>query len=335
VWIYNPSHEEVVVRVLVSEPNVDIRWLTFSPDGTTIGFSATETQGDYYSRHEGYVTGVELWDIVNGERRQLENTGLACPARFCFHPSGRWLLGPGENGGLVAYDLTTQESRVTKVESANVTNVLATADGSAVVYYHYERDRSNRGYACREWSPEGEFPPRWSAPTFLDPKGDSRTFGFILLADGTRILTTERKSGFEYSTFLAFRSLATGEVLASADIGSQDQPAIAAGPDDSTFVVLSKKLLLMFREPLIAPFKTLRSDGKKHFTGVAFHPSGKYLAATSNDETVKLYDTATWEVARTFTWQIGKMRSIAFSPDGTLAAAGSDKGQVIVWDVDV
>jgi WD40 repeat protein len=314
----------------MSEPNVDIRWLTFSPDGTTIGLSATET--DYYSSREGTGTGAELWDVVTGERRPLEDTGLACPARFCFHPSGRWLLGPGESGGLITFDLTTQAARVTKVESAYCTNVLATADGRGVVYYHFEHDRSNRGYACREWAPEGDLRPRWSAPTFLDPKGDSRTYGFILLADGARILSSER----EASTFLAFRSLDTGEVLGSANIGSHDHPTLAAAPDDLTFVVLSKKDLLLFRGPkLKSPFKTLQSDGRKHFTGVAFHPSGKYLAATSNDETVKLYDTATWQVARTFTWNIGKMRSIVFSPDGTLAAAGSDKGQVVVWDVDV
>jgi WD40 repeat protein len=329
-----PEHAEGFVRVLQSEPNVDIRWLTFSPDGTTIGLSATET--DYYSSREGSGTGTELWDVVTGERRPLEDTGLACPQRFCFHPSGRWLLGPGESGGLVAFDLTTQVARVINVESPYCTNVLATADGRAVVYYHYARDRSNRGYGCREWAPEGDLRPLWTAPTFLDPKGDSRTFGFILLADGNRILTAEREGAGAASTFLAFRSLDTGEVLASVNIGSHDQPTLAAAPDDLTFVVLSKKNLMLFRGPkLIAPFKTLPSDGRKHFTGVAFHPSGKYLAATSNDETVKLYDTATWQVARTFTWSIGKMRSIAFSPDGTLAAAGSDQGRVVVWDVDV
>lgn len=79
----------------------------------------------------------------------------------------------------------------------------------------------------------------------------------------------------------------------------------------------------------------LPSDSRKHFTCAAFHPSGRYLAVTSKDETVKLYDTTSWEVARTFTWNIGRMRSIAFSPDGTLAAAGSDTGKVVVWDVDL
>jgi WD40 repeat protein len=83
------------------------------------------------------------------------------------------------------------------------------------------------------------------------------------------------------------------------------------------------------------PLATLRNDNRKEFTGIAFHPSGRYLAATSNDKTVKMYDTQTWEVARTFTWNIGRMRSVAFSPDGALAAAGSDTGKVVVWDVDL
>ena len=80
--------------------------------------------------------------------------------------------------------------------------------------------------------------------------------------------------------------------------------------------------------------QTISNEGAKHFTALAFHPSGQWLAATSNDETVKLYDTTTWQVAKTFTWNIGRMRSIAFSPDGTLAAAGSDTGKVVIWDVD-
>jgi WD40 repeat protein len=78
----------------------------------------------------------------------------------------------------------------------------------------------------------------------------------------------------------------------------------------------------------------LRNDTKKHFTGLAFHPSGRYLAATSNDGTVKFYDTTTWKMVQAFNWEVGRLRSLAFSPDGMLAAAGGDKGKIVVWDVD-
>jgi WD40 repeat protein len=70
------------------------------------------------------------------------------------------------------------------------------------------------------------------------------------------------------------------------------------------------------------------------FRGAAFHPSGNWLAAAGDDGTVKLYDTATWELSRTFAWKIGKLQCVRFTPDGTRAAAGSDTGQVVVWDVD-
>ena len=80
---------------------------------------------------------------------------------------------------------------------------------------------------------------------------------------------------------------------------------------------------------------TFRNDNRKEFTGLAFHPSGRYLAATSNDATVKLYDTGTWELAHAFDWDIGRLRSVAFSPDGMLAAAGGDRGKIVVWDVDL
>ena len=32
---------------------------------------------------------------------------------------------------------------------------------------------------------------------------------------------------------------------------------------------------------------------------------------------------------------VGRLRSVAFSPDGALAAVGSDTGRVVVWDVDL
>jgi WD40 repeat protein len=78
-----------------------------------------------------------------------------------------------------------------------------------------------------------------------------------------------------------------------------------------------------------------QTSGSKHVIDVCFHPSGRWLAVADNSGAVRLLETATWTEARCFTWGLTKARSIAFSPDGTLAAVGSDTGKIVVWDMDV
>jgi WD40 repeat protein len=69
---------------------------------------------------------------------------------------------------------------------------------------------------------------------------------------------------------------------------------------------------------------------------VAFTADGSRLATASRDQTVKLWDVADGSGLRqraTFTWPIGKVYTLAFSPDGMTAAAGGDT-DILVWDVD-
>ena len=51
---------------------------------------------------------------------------------------------------------------------------------------------------------------------------------------------------------------------------------------------------------------------------------GRQLAAASRDGTVTLYDTRDWSEAACYDWGVGKLRSLAFSSGGDLAAAGGD-----------
>ena len=67
--------------------------------------------------------------------------------------------------------------------------------------------------------------------------------------------------------------------------------------------------------------------------GVEFSPDGRYLGVLFQDS-VSLYDTTSWTVARTYAWKVGKLLSLAFSPDGATAAVGSDTGKVVVFDLD-
>jgi WD40 repeat protein len=113
------------------------------------------------------------------------------------------------------------------------------------------------------------------------------------------------------------------------------RPIIASPSGDLFAATEGTRLFVWSGADWEAPPRKVLNTNVKHFTGFAFHPSGRYLAATSNDASVKLYDTTTWTVLQAFDWQIGRLRSVAFSHDGMLAAAGSDKGKIIVWDVDL
>ena len=92
--------------------------------------------------------------------------------------------------------------------------------------------------------------------------------------------------------------------------------------------------LLVWPLPAGGDPRRVRNDNRKHFTALAYHPSGRLLFATSNDATVHAFDAHTLDRVNRFTWHLGELRAVAVSPDGTLAAAGSATGDVVVWDLD-
>jgi WD40 repeat protein len=74
--------------------------------------------------------------------------------------------------------------------------------------------------------------------------------------------------------------------------------------------------------------------GTKHFQGLSFTAEGSYLVTVSNDETVRVWETRTWQEHTTFNWKIGRLLNIAMAPDGLRAAAGSDSGKIVIWDLE-
>ncbi|KAI9770961.1 MAG: hypothetical protein M1840_002665 [Geoglossum simile] len=65
---------------------------------------------------------------------------------------------------------------------------------------------------------------------------------------------------------------------------------------------------------------------------VAFSPDGQLIASVSNDETVRLWETATGSCRSTLEGHSGNVRAVAFSPDGQLIASTSWDGTVRLWE---
>jgi WD40 repeat protein len=72
---------------------------------------------------------------------------------------------------------------------------------------------------------------------------------------------------------------------------------------------------------------------RKTIEGLVFSPDGKLLVAGARDGRVRVWDVASGREKANFDWQIGKVNSLAFAPDGATVAAGGSKG-IVVWDVD-
>jgi WD40 repeat protein len=137
----------------------------------------------------------------------------------------------------------------------------------------------------------------------------------------------------DYDYIVHLREMPSGRVIQSLDGWQQAVTHLAFSPDGKVLAGAAGPRLRMWdlesnRE--IAVHKR----GPKHFQGLSFTHDGRFLATVSNDETVRIWDAHSWQEHSTFTWQIGRLLNIAFAPDGLRAAAGSDRGQIVIWDVE-
>jgi WD40 repeat protein len=88
---------------------------------------------------------------------------------------------------------------------------------------------------------------------------------------------------------------------------------------------------------LIAEFQRLRTSIFHGATGIVqnivLSPDGQLLAASSADNTIKLWDVATRRSRASLRGLVGHVSTLAISPDGkTLAAAGGKDHTIMLWE---
>lgn len=204
--------------------------------------------------------------------------------------------------------------------------IVMSPDGSALVLSEEWVDADDLGITRVSTSPpfrvewEAQTPRRFLCDPLFHPSGEHFVTIESRWNEGTRVVT---------------RSASDGRELTAATVPLVTPRHAALSPDGGTLVVTEDRELFVTQVGTAATPRVVVNANRRHFTAVAFHPSGKYLGAANNDGTVRLYDTQTWAAVRSFAWDVGQPTALAFSADGALAAACTERGKVVVWDVDV
>lgn len=206
--------------------------------------------------------------------------------------------------------------------------------------------RSADGFSCFEFVGELH---RWSFESDLDPVtcswggtresngGKKFPVGALaahpsdpVLAMSCGVLDEEQQ---EWRSGIEFFDIGSGEQLALfvAPFRKAHIERLAYSPDGSVIVGLNGP---MWRAWSIESGELVaeRECGRKHLRDLAFSPDGDRMVTVGNDTNVRVWTTNDWSEATGFEWDIGPLTCVAVSPDGTLYAAGSKKGKVVLWD---
>lgn len=282
-----------------------VRSLAFAPDGRTI-LASTETGMKLFDA----LAGREIWSFEDTLDNFPEARITSDGTRAVALARGRVLVLAANDGrelakhsrSLGAFALPPDPDRMIAVTAAMDTceqrelNLLdGTVIAKKVLTYH--------GGILR-----------------VDRAPDGRTLGTVGIDEGMLLDLPARKIRFA-KRFK--RSVDLIEYL----------PGLAFSPDGGTFVYTEKAALNVCDVATGKLRETVAYNGPA-IRGLAFARDGAQLFAVTGTPIVAVWDARSWTPSKSYAWKAGKLCSVAVSPDGTLAAAGSETGKVVVWDVE-
>ncbi len=108
--------------------------------------------------------------------------------------------------------------------------------------------------------------------------------------------------------------------------------ALAFSPNGGTFVFAERAAMHVCDVAVAEPRRGTQFDGPA-VCDIAFRGDGQTVFVVRGAPSVEERDARSWAVTRVYDWKAGKLSCLALSPDSTLASAGSNTGEVVVWDV--
>lgn len=286
--------------------------IAFSPDGKLLATAS------------GTERNVRVWDLTSDKPKKRHEWPLPFSNGVGFSSDSRIVVA-GASEGVRAWDIAG-DSAVAIIEASSPAHKLCVSTND-VIYAH--------GFvATKRWAlPKGiELPGEWAGE---DPKDKNYGAGPVACtSDGKRVAAHFSPAEGPGSRFLV-RDTSSGAIVARLDREHVSvQPVRARFSPSNDLFATSYGAEIVVWNAATGEIQKALSIGKKHVPDVAFTAAnGTRLLATSNDETVRQWDTATWQEKDVYTWKVGKLTVLDVSSDGCRVASGGALGKVILWDV--
>lgn len=314
-----------------------IRAIDLAPDGKLLcvgGYSNnSSTQVTYF---------VRLWDVDSGQNAfRLDH-----PVRTVFRggrlsPDGRSIYLVGPDGSLTQWDVASE--KLVRTFDRSATSVAVSADGKTLASATHDGTITLRDVASGRVLQSVTIDDHWPETIALSADGRSLvTFG-----------TKHRVSLYRFATAAVSSTAATPKSASTAVPETKHGPkpvqqlrghesfinTIAVSPDGKTVASgghdYSLRLWNVETGEQLKNSKSTQSSGV--VKDVAFLPDGKRLLVggglTRGMQRLAIWDVETWRPTVKFEGHDHTINTVAVSPDGNLAASGSNDATARIWDI--
>jgi WD40 repeat protein len=274
---------------------------------------------------------VEVWALATGRVVFTHAGGRGNRQSLAFTPDGESFFVGGEKA-VEAFDTRAWKPKAAPPAELGQPSFALSLDGTRFLLTEAKNQYGAVG--CSVLAPGGAPRGVWrDGPHALMLYGEP-----AFSPDGSLAAVSEH---FAYAdrvrNLVQLRDPRNGKLLRTIDFdptGADPIQQIAFSADGAKVLVRAAgRTVKLFDAATGQPAGELLHPGRPYVTGLAVHPGGQ-VACSRNNGTVCLWDLEKRELVRTLDWKLGKLVSVAFAPDGSVGAAGTEDGQVVVWDVD-